>query len=417
MIARYAGTCATCNQPVNVGDAITWSRKHKGHVLHISCPTAKMPSCPIDPLHRNIQVSLEAYRDKGSHYCNDCSNWFNAATEWVEDIFKVPDYNNEVFLPTDNAQATITTKPLKLPASNGHSSEPVILDDLSAVIAQAIARHLPQQETTAQIDESAVRAIVAAEMQSLMTPTIVTVARVETGETKDMGVQHKQFPLLLQVIASGCNVWMSGPAGSGKTTAADNASQALDKKFYFCGAQSNEYGLLGFRTATGELVRTPFREAYEHGGVFLFDEIDASAPTALLAFNAALANGWCAFPDGMIRKHNDFIVIAAANTFGLGGTNDYVGRMKQDAAFIDRFVFMAWDVDESLESSTCGNTVWAKRVQKIRAKIKAKGIKCIVSPRASYYGAKLLAQGIDQDTVETLVLRKGLDQTTWESVN
>jgi hypothetical protein len=35
------------------------------------------------------------------------------------------------------------------------------------------------------------------------------------------------------------------------------------------------------------VVNTDFRRAYKDGGLFLFDEIDASFPQALLAFNAA----------------------------------------------------------------------------------------------------------------------------------
>lgn len=150
--------------------------------------------------------------------------------------------------------------------------------------------------------------------------------------------------------------------------------------------------------------------------MFLFDEIDASAPAALLAFNAALANGVCAFPDAVIPRHADFIAIAAANTFGLGGTNDYVGRMKQDAAFIDRFVFLAWEVDEALELATCGNLEWCKRVQKVRDRVHTKGIKVIVSPRASYYGAALLEQGIDEPIVDLLALRKGMSDEQWSAV-
>ena len=76
-------------------------------------------------------------------------------------------------------------------------------------------------------------------------------------------------------------------------------------------------------------------------------------------------------------RHPDFICIAAANTWGLGATNDYVGILKLDAAFLDRFVQIFWDVDEGLEMVTVGDTEWTKVVQGYRARIKAKGIKVI----------------------------------------
>ena len=130
---------------------------------------------------------------------------------------------------------------------------------------------------------------------------------------------------------------MVGPAGSGKTTAAHEAAKALGIPFYFTGAIDSAYKLTGFIDAQGRTVRTAFREAFEHGGVFLFDEMDSSMPAALLAFNAALANGHADFPDGIIKRHPDFRAIAACNTFGGGANRQYVGRMQLDAASLDRF--------------------------------------------------------------------------------
>jgi len=66
--------------------------------------------------------------------------------------------------------------------------------------------------------------------------------------------------------------------------------------------------------------------------LFLFDEIDASLPNAVLAFNAALANGYADFPDGMVKRHPRFACIAAANTFGMGADRIYVGRNQLDGA-------------------------------------------------------------------------------------
>jgi len=51
--------------------------------------------------------------------------------------------------------------------------------------------------------------------------------------------------------------------------------------------------------AQGKLVRTVYRDSYENGGVFLWDEMDASSPNAMLAFNAGLANGHQDFPDAV----------------------------------------------------------------------------------------------------------------------
>jgi len=359
MKAKYAGRCSKCSLPINVGQEISWNRRAEqgqSRVYHVDCATAfaNTPEVDID----------------------------------------VPETTNKI-------------------DRNGPPA-----NDLASLIAAAIQEHI--QMPDAQLDESRVREIVQSEISGLksLVPWVTTIELINyaSDTIQNLGVQHHTFPLLLKVLSAKLNVWLAGPAGSGKTTAAHECAKALGLQFRFCGAQSNEYGLLGFITANGSTVRTPFREAYEHGGVFLFDEVDSSSPAAVLAFNAALANGLCAFPDAVVTRHPDFVCVAAANTFGLGGTNDYVGRTKQDAAFLDRFVTVNWDIDGDLESATCGNPAWAKKVQKYRDNVKAKGIKVVISPRASYFGARLLAQGLSEDTVKNLVIRKGLSDDQWESI-
>jgi hypothetical protein len=248
----------------------------------------------------------------------------------------------------------------------------------------------------------------------------VNVQRIEVSvpdmPVKDMGFQHKMFPTLLKAIAARVPIWLAGPSGSGKTTAAMNAAEALGLPFRYTGAVGDQYALMGYNDANGRYVRTQFREAFEHGGVFLWDEVDASDPNALLAFNAALANGAAAFPDAIVEKHPDCVLIAAANTWGHGGTHEYVGRLKLDAAFLKRFACLAWEYDEDLELATCANESWVKRVQQVRKRVKDKGLRVLVTPRESYLGARLLAAGLDQDTVENMTIRSGMTADQWAQV-
>ncbi len=201
------------------------------------------------------------------------------------------------------------------------------------------------------------------------------------GKTFDCGTQHRQFSKLMTKLLAGRNVYLAGPAGTGKTTAARNAAEMLSKTlgreipFYFNGAIDSEHKLLGFTDAQGRVVSRPFRKAFTEGGVYLFDEVDASLAGALLAFNAALSNDTCDFPDGCLQKHPDFRCIAAANTWGFGATHDYVGRAKLDEAFRDRFVMLKWDTDEALERRIALNHIedenlgsrWITHVQQCRA--------------------------------------------------
>jgi cobaltochelatase CobS len=252
-----------------------------------------------------------------------------------------------------------------------------------------------------------------------------TVVRIECPKLGkiEAGIQHKNFPLLLKMcnarLRSGhrLNVWLYGPAGTGKTTAAEKVASVLSLPFHYNGALETRYELIGFVDATGRTIRTAFREAWEHGGVYLFDEIDASSPSALLALNGALANGVAPFPDKMVPRHPDCIILAGANTTGLGGTVEYVGRYKQDAALTDRFVYCDWPLDEALEAALCAEQAWIERVRAVRASVKRQGFKGHgITPRATLYGEALLAAGISQRDVEASVLRKGISDAQWSQI-
>lgn len=221
---------------------------------------------------------------------------------------------------------------------------------------------------------------------------------------------HKILPDLIIAMAAGDSPFLVGPAGSGKTTIGDQLAQAFKLKFYQSSQITSEYKLLGFIDAKGQYVRTQFRDAYEKGGVFLFDEADASSPQVFVVINSALANGWCDFPDKMVHMHKDFKCVSAGNTYGRGADRQYVGRNQLDAATLDRFSIYECDYDEELELELAGNAEWTMYVQKVRKAVEAEKVRHIVSPRASIIGAKLLAAGMDRAKVEDARIWKGLDK-------
>lgn len=251
-------------------------------------------------------------------------------------------------------------------------------------------------------------AVTSAEVQALVTAAVSNIpARVfevrREGELigKVEGRQHKQFATLLKAAtARQCdgympNIWLAGPAGSGKTTAARNVAKALGLGFHFNGALSMAHEVLGFVDAGGTYHATAFRKAFESGAAYLFDEIDGCTDNSpLLALNAALANGVATFPDAQVKRHENSLIIAGANTFGLGASADYVGRIKLDGAVRDRFpVTIFWDYDEELEAFICGNAAWAQNVQAARRRARTAGLKVLITPRASIAGAALIAAG------------------------
>lgn len=239
--------------------------------------------------------------------------------------------------------------------------------------------------------------------------TEITVKRLN-GQEKIIGEQHYKFETILQCISAKVNIALVGPAGSGKTTAVRNVADSLELPFYSksVSSQTGVHEFFGYQDANGQYVRTLFREAYENGGVFLLDEFDAGNPNVLASMNQATANGECAFADGMIKKHEDFVVVMAGNTFGHGATSEYVGRNKIDSATLDRFAFIQFDYDENLEMKISQNKEWCKEVQALRQKASDKKIKTIISPRATFDGEKLLMVGMDKKTVLELIILKGL---------
>jgi len=260
-----------------------------------------------------------------------------------------------------------------------------------------------------------VKALIDEAMEGMVKRVSIT---LPSGEAKDIsGLCHELFPTLLKMAAARVNLLITGPTGSGKTHAAEKVAKALDLPFYYNGAIDTEYKLKGFIDAGGKLISPAFRKAWQNGGVYCFDEVDASLPPAVLSFNGALSNHLCDFPDGMIERHKDCIILATGNTWLGGATFDYVGRMKQDAAFADRFATLYWGVDEKLERALCSNLDWVKFVQAVRANVVRHGLKVIVSPRATFNGEKLLAAGLDRDDVIRSCVRKGMTNDQWNQIN
>jgi len=245
-------------------------------------------------------------------------------------------------------------------------------------------------------------------------PTVVTLQRQELPPM-ELGVQHKHFPELLMMCNSRqrngqrLNVWLYGPAGTGKTTAAHKVADAMGLDFYSLPAMESGFQILGYNDSHGKYVTTPFRQCWEFGGVLIMDESDSYSPSAALAANGALANGVASFADKMVPRHPNCIIIAGANTTGLGGTLEYSGRMKLDAAFLDRWCFLDWPIDEALEDSLCANKDWLAVVRHVRRNVIAKQMKGVmITPRATIYGESLIAAGLSVDRVKKSVLYKGM---------
>lgn len=284
-------------------------------------------------------------------------------------------HDTETIQPEVEAEVVAAVKPSPVKA------------DKSDKASQLMA--LIQSLAADQLDAVAVRAIATDVLQAAVKSgqlgTTVTVKHEVIqldGTVKPIsGVLPKCFKRILDYAKIRENIMLVGPAGCGKTYVAAKVAEALGLPFYFisCSAGMSEGNLSGRLLpveAGGKFayVAAPFVEAYENGGVFLLDEIDASDSNTLTFLNAAIANGRMSLPqrigNPVAVKHKDFILIAAANTFGSGvGDRIYVGRNQLDGATIDRFVaarvFM--DYDEAVEAEHIDPEVlaWGKRIRKV----------------------------------------------------
>lgn len=225
------------------------------------------------------------------------------------------------------------------------------------------------------------------------TPTVV----IRDGIKKEVkGLKHCQLNDLILMVGAGLNVMLTGMAGTGKTKSAQQTAEALGLDFYCMsvGAQTSKSDLIGYMDANGKYVSTMFRKAYEKGGVFVMDEIDAGNSNVLIVLNSALSNGVCAFPDKMVEMNKDFRFIATANTYGNGADRTYVGRNQLDGATLDRFTTIEWKVDEKLEEALVDGfkygKAWLETVRQMRGYVAERSMRAIISPRASVKGATVL---------------------------
>lgn len=311
--------------------------------------------------------------------------------------------------------------PINDPAPINDSDEGDPLAKALRVAMRSIA-----SDASDTVNEQQVRNIVKGEVEGLIATAVSDIARpqitmIQVNQQEPVqvaGRTHKQFQEVVSAMGARVHLYLTGSPGTGKTFVVEQAAEALGLSFYSiqCHAQMPASQVWGYFNATGECVGTLFRQAFEDGGVFLFDEIDNGNSNVLASMNAALANGVCAFPDGMVKKHPDFIVVAAGNTYGTGPDAMFVGRNALDAATLDRFVRRSFLIDEDLENDVAMSissdhaVSWLTTIRRYRERVEAHNLRVIVSPRATFNGLRLLNAGwAKQDVVEATVLA-GLTQ-------
>lgn len=234
-----------------------------------------------------------------------------------------------------------------------------------------------------------------------------------TGES----VKHEKFEMIKTCIENNIPVYLAGPAGSGKNHTLEQIAKEMGLDFYFTNSVQQEYKLTGFIDAGGVFHETEFYKAFKNGGLFFFDEMDASIPEVLVLLNAAIANGYFEFPNGKINAHENFRVVAAGNTVGNGADDNYTGRMVLDQATLDRFAIIDFDYDIKIEMYLAkGNSELVEFIESLRESAINNCVRATFSYRCISMVAKLedkmdlvniikiaVVKGLDKDTVNTLI--------------
>ena len=278
-------------------------------------------------------------------------------------------------------------------------SAPAAKPDASAALAALQALLSPT------VDEATVRQIVMTEVKKAMddSPIVkIEVVRPDGSSHKVEGHTRPEFKDVLLSASCGLNILLVGPAGCGKTHLAHQVAEALGRPFasVSCTAGMSESALQGWLIPVEGYGYLPadFVKMYEQGGVFLFDEIDGADSNTLLFLNQALANGSFFLPirkdASLVKRHPDFVCMAAANTFGTGANQTYAGRERLDESTLDRFRAgtIVLDYDQTFERKVVAPDLlawgWA-----IRKRITEARLNRVMSTRFLLDATKLLKAG------------------------
>ena len=385
-IASVDKPCSFCSVAIPKGTStgFTWDRT-RGGVIHLDCMrTRKAQGVPV-PVPATV------------------------ATTATVDPGEDPENPNAIDVDIRNG------KPWP---KNGDHSE-LTNGDTQRVLAALQA--LVSGPRNTGLSEKEIRRIAADEANKVTNNRAIEIKVGEMPATK-FDTAHKDLPGLLRLVTGRginghrMNVYMHGPAGSGKSTAARQASEAMKLKYGYMplNPQTSDSRLLGYMHAGGEYVPSEFFKRYTEGGIFCLDEIDNASASLVTTLNSLLENGHGAFPHGVFPRHEDFVCVCTANTVGRGGDVQYPERRALDGAFLERFIFLFWDYDRALTEAIVTSVLGPDAPEMLRwvdeeaRDLQARFPTLIVSPRAYIQSATLEKLKISRSQIRAMAIARGL---------
>lgn len=325
----------------------------------------------------NNEEFLKVYRHKNGKLIEAQKVYTDALAKREKTAKKETTTNNNINMESNNMET-----------KNNNTEIEKALQNLTNLIMQTTQNSQPS------IDMAQIEALIDKKVSEAKT---ITVKINDVPVFKTEKTLHNAFKEVLFWATQKQPIYLFGPAGTGKNVLSEQVAEALNLPFYYAGCLQQKYELEGFVNASGEYQETEFFKAFTEGGVFLFDEIDGTAAEVLIAFNAALANGYYNFPKyGKTKAHENFIVIAAGNTAGRGASDAYNGRFQLDASTLDRFAFIELDYNRDIELANANQDAeLVDFAHALRAEINNQGLTYTFSTRAIKRIAIATAAGMD----------------------
>ena len=305
---------------------------------------------------------------------------------------------NNIGTTTTTTQATITP-PTDAPAATATTATGGG-DAIANALAPLFEAQRQAGRAEAAVEIERLKAELQAAKQQGTGTTISVTVNGQTTTTTTEEVLDPQFEFILNLVASGENVYLYGPAGSGKNTICAQVAKALNLEFFYQNTLVTKFDISGYKNAQGEFEQTAAYKAMKNGGLLMLDELDNSQAEAIIALNAALANGYYTFGNGeQVKLHKNFRCMAAGNTNGQGATEEYCGRFAMDESSRDRFAFIHIGYNEKVEESICGGHLdILEFVRDLRNACKSLQVKLI----AGYRAISKLAKFYEMDTEAVL---------------
>lgn len=314
----------------------------------------------------------------------------------------------------------------KLVGKPGTAAPSVSSDDLMRMIEGVVTRSLADAEPPeSTVDPDLVKKLIDEAVAKRVKPTVIEVKLPGKKPTKIEGA-HFWFERLVKVVATGQPVYLWGPAGSGKTTAAVMAAHALKREYELDTFDPSTVSsrIQGWMNAQGKPVHTSFTRCWEGGKVFIADELDNSPGQVQTNFNPALANGHTPLAWGNVPRVAGFQFIGTGNTPGQP-TREFPERRPMSHALKDRLYFIFWPTDRNIMYRSLGmkkvypapdrveETVapdaWGDYVDRMMDWAAVNAPTLSIGPRAGILGAQMLEAGETPDEVADGLIFRGVD--------